>query len=74
VTDPEQVDLEAWARLAEECEFGRGIGAIVRRRTAALLRAVDLWRREGWDQGWSTEAIDPIVDVCRRRASQLLDG
>jgi serine/threonine-protein kinase HipA len=74
VTDPNAVDLQAWVRLAEECELGRGIGAIIRRRTAALLRAVALWQDEGFDQGWTSEAIEPIVDVCRRRASQLLDS
>lgn len=74
VTDPDQVDLPAWMRLAEECELGRGIGPIVRRRTAAVLRAVALWQNQGFDHGWTADVVDPIVDVCRRRASQLLDG
>jgi serine/threonine-protein kinase HipA len=74
VTDPNEVDLQAWIRLAEECDLGRGIAPIVRRRTAAVLRAAADWRETALSQGWHREVIDAIIDVCHRRAAQLLDG
>jgi serine/threonine-protein kinase HipA len=74
VTDPAEVDLQAWMRLAEECQLGRGIAPIIRRRAAAVLRVVASWREVALREGWHREVIDEIVEVCRRRAAQLLDS
>ena len=74
VADPAKVDMEAWARLAEECHLSRGIAPIVRRRTAALLRAVADRREAAIRDGWHSEVIDAIVDLCRGRAAQLLES
>ncbi|HEX6602009.1 MAG TPA: HipA domain-containing protein, partial [Solirubrobacterales bacterium] len=73
VTDPDEVDLQAWLRLAEECQLSRGIVPIIRRRTAAVSRAVAHWREAALHDGWHLEVIDEIADVCRRRAAQLLE-
>jgi serine/threonine-protein kinase HipA len=72
VTDPDEVDLRAWARLAEECQLGRGILPIVRRRTAGVVRAVSHWREAARVDGWHGPVIDQIAEVCNRRAAQLL--
>jgi serine/threonine-protein kinase HipA len=73
-TDPARVDMDAWARLAEECQLGGGISPIVRRRTAAVLRAVTDWQGIAVEQGWHSDVIDAIVDVCQARAAQLLES
>ncbi len=74
VTNPDEVDLQAWMRLAEECDLSRGIGPIIRRRTAAVLRVVADWRKNALQDGWHRDVIDAIVDVCDRRAAQLLES
>lgn len=72
VEDPEQVDLVAWRRLAEECGFGGGIVPLVRKRAGAVLRAAEFWREAAETDGWHRPVIEGIVDVCRRRVEQLL--
>ena len=72
VRDPGQVDLDAWARLADECGFGGGIGAIVRRRAAAVVRSAEVHRDIARANGWHRPVIDAIVDVCRERAERLI--
>lgn len=74
VTDPGQVDIHAWERLAEECQLSRGIVQIVRRRTAALLRAVVQWQEDAKQDGWHSDVVDAIVEVCQNRAGQLLNS
>lgn len=74
VTDPDQVDIHAWERLAEECRLGRGIVQIVRRRAAALLRATAQWQENARQDAWNTDVIDAVVKVCRNRAAQLLES
>lgn len=74
VTDPDKVDMQAWLRLAEECELSRGIAPIIRRRTAAVRRAVGDWRQNALLDGWHQDVIDAIVEVCERRAAQLLES
>jgi serine/threonine-protein kinase HipA len=74
VADPAKVDMEAWVRLAEECRLGRGIAPIVRRHTAALLRAVVTWREATVQDRWHGEVIDAIVELCRERAAQLQES
>jgi len=74
ITDPHEVDLPAWARLAEECGLSRGIAPIIRRRTAAVLRAVAGWRESAVRDRWHRPIVDEIVEVCRRRATQLVDS
>jgi len=74
VADPASVDMDAWARLAEECELSRGIAPIIRRRTMAVLRAVASWRKIAAEQGWPGGVIDRIAEVCRARAVQLLES
>lgn len=72
--DPDAVDLEAWRRLAGECGFGGGMAALVRRRTAAILRFTELERGNAERRGWHRPVIDRIVQVCRRRAGRLIEG
>lgn len=74
ITDPTEVDMQAWVRLAEECELGRGIAPIVRRQTASVLQAVDHWRESAERDGWHREVIDAIVEIARLRAAQLLES
>ncbi|HMI80977.1 MAG TPA: HipA domain-containing protein [Solirubrobacterales bacterium] len=74
VTDPAKVDMQAWARLAEECQLSRGIGPIVRRRSAGLLRAAEGWRRNALHDRWHRDVIDAIIEVARTRAAQLLES
>jgi serine/threonine-protein kinase HipA len=74
VADPAQVGMEAWAQLAEECGFGGGIVPLVRRRAAAVLRVVERWRYNAVKDRWHRPVVDAIVDICRLRASQLLDA
>ncbi len=73
-TDPTEVDMQTWVRLAEECELGRGIAPIVRRQTAAVVRAVGQWRESAQRDGWHREVIDAIVEISRGRAAQLLES
>jgi serine/threonine-protein kinase HipA len=70
--DPDAVDIEAWRRLAGECGFGGGMAALVRRRTAAILRFAELERGNAEKRGWHRPVIDKIVEVCQRRASRLV--
>lgn len=72
--DPAKVDMGAWTQLAEECELSRGIAPIVRRRTTAALKAAVEWRDNAAQDGWHSDVIDAIVDVCRTRAAQLLES
>jgi serine/threonine-protein kinase HipA len=74
IADPDRVDLAAWIRLAEECQLSRGIVPIIRRRTTAVLRAVADWQGAALRDGWHADVIDAIVDVCDRRAAQLLES
>jgi serine/threonine-protein kinase HipA len=74
ITDPDEVDVAAWGRLAEECQLGRGIAPIIRRRTAAVQRAVVSWRESAVQDGWHRDVIDEIVEVCRSRAVQLTES
>lgn len=73
VEDPGGVGIDAWAALAEECGFGGGIAPLVRRRAAAVLRAVESWRDIALEERWHHPVIDAIADVCRERAAQLVD-
>lgn len=74
VDDPAQVDLAAWGRLADECGFGGGVGAIVRRRAAMILRSAEGHRDIAGSGGWHRPVIDAIVDTCRERAKRLIAG
>jgi serine/threonine-protein kinase HipA len=71
IDDPAGVGMDAWVALAEECAFGGGMVTLVRRRTAALLRSVELWRDVSRREGWHSPVIDAIIDVCHQRAAQL---
>lgn len=73
-TDPMKIDMDAWARLAEECQLSRGIAPIIRRRTSAAVRAVTRWRENAAQDGWHSDVIDAIVDVCQTRAAQLVES
>jgi serine/threonine-protein kinase HipA len=74
VSDPARVDMEAWARLAEECGLSRGIVPIIRRRTKWVLRAAVGWREDAMIDGWHRPVIDEIIDLCRARAAELLES
>jgi serine/threonine-protein kinase HipA len=74
VADPEQVDLEAWFLLADECGLGGGIGALIKRRAVAVVKSAERHREIALANGWHRPVIDAIVDICRRRAAQLTEG
>lgn len=71
IDDPGQVDLAAWARLADECGFGGGIESIVERRAGVVVRSAEGHRELARKNGWHRPVIDAIVDTCRERAAQL---
>jgi serine/threonine-protein kinase HipA len=73
VEDPAEVDMAAWDRLAGECGFGGGMGAVIRRRAAAVLRSAEGHRDIARANGWHRPVIDAIVDICRERAARLVD-
>lgn len=74
VDDPAAVDLDAWSRLAEECDFGGGIHKIVQRRATLAVRSAEGHRKIAIANGWHRPVIDAIVDICRERAARLTDG
>lgn len=74
VARPAAVDMGSWATLAEECQLGRGIGPIVRRHTAAVLRAIAHWRESAQRDGWHSQVIDAIAEISSARAAQLLES
>lgn len=71
VDDPRQVDLAAWTRLSEECQFGGGIGPLLRKRAKLVLRSVEGNRRLAERNGWHRPVIDAIVDLCRERVAAV---
>jgi serine/threonine-protein kinase HipA len=71
VDRPGQVDIEAWARLAEECELGGGIGPLLRKRAKTVLWSVETHRRLAEENGWHRPVIDAIVDLCRERVAAV---
>lgn len=74
VVDPAEVDLGAWETLAAECGFGKGIVPLVKRRAAWILRGAEGWHRSAEIDGWHRPVIDAILDVCRERATRLIDA
>jgi serine/threonine-protein kinase HipA len=79
IDDPEEVDMAAWGRLAEECELGGGIAPLIRRRAKAALKAAEIWRTDPWVGAQKSlalhrDVLDAIVDVCRRRTMQLVES
>ena len=74
VEDPEEVDLAAWKRLAEECGFGGGIAPLIRKRAKWVLRAAEGRRSSAQRGGWHSAVIDAIVEVCRGRVARLVEG
>jgi serine/threonine-protein kinase HipA len=71
IDDPRQVDIEAWARLSEECQFGGGIRPLLRKRAKLVLWSVEANRRLAQENGWYRPVIDSIVDLCRERAAMV---
>jgi serine/threonine-protein kinase HipA len=71
---PNQVDLDAWARLADEAGLGAALGGIVQRQTQAVLRSAGGLARTAQVEGWHRPVIDRIVDACRERAARLIDA
>lgn len=74
IDDPDQVDLAAWTRLADEAGLGAVIGGVVQRQAQAVLRSAGKVAREVQAEGWHRPVIDAIVDVCRERAGRLIDA
>lgn len=74
VSDPAKVGMEAWERLAEECDLSRGIAPIIRRRAASALRDAVKWRDNAVVDRWHRPVVDEIVEVCRARTAQLLES
>jgi serine/threonine-protein kinase HipA len=72
--DPDQVDMAAWLRLADECGFGGGMAGVVRRRAATAVRVVEAHREMFESNGRYRPVIGAIVDVCRERAKRLIEG
>ena len=71
VDDPRQVDLDAWARLSEECQFGGGVGPLLRKRAKLTLWSVEANRELAKNNGWHRPVIDAIVDLCRERVAAV---
>lgn len=71
VDDPRQVDLDAWARLSEECGFGGGIGPLLRKRARTILWSAETHRDLAEENGWHRPIVDAIVDLCRERVAAV---
>jgi serine/threonine-protein kinase HipA len=71
VSDPAQVDLGAWQRLAEECGFSRGMPSMVKKRVERVLWSLEAHRGTVSRGGDDPPIVDAIVEVCRKRAEQL---
>ncbi len=71
VDDPRQVDVDAWARLSEECRFGGGVRSLLRKRADKVLWSAESNREFAVKSGWHRPVIDAIVDLCRERVAAL---
>ncbi len=71
VDDPRQVGVEAWTRLSEECQFGGGVGPLLRKRAKLVLWSVEANRRLAEENGWHRPVIDSIADLCRERVAAV---
>lgn len=71
IEDPREVDMEAWVRLSEECQFGGGIGSLLRKRARAVLRSVESNRQIAEENGWHRPVIDSIAGLCRERVAAI---
>jgi serine/threonine-protein kinase HipA len=74
VEDPAGVDLAAWAKLASDSGLGGQLTGLVRGWSRDTLAAAEALSRAATDKGWHRPVIDTIVDVCRERASRLIDA
>jgi serine/threonine-protein kinase HipA len=74
IDDPNQIDLRAWSRLADEAGLGTAIVGVVRRQAQAVMRAAGTVAESAQRDGWHRPVIDAIVDGCRERAGRLIDG
>jgi serine/threonine-protein kinase HipA len=72
-SDPERVSLAAWHRLAIESSLGRQLVGFVRGWSREVLAAAESLRDQERDAGAHRPVVEKIVDICRGRASQLLD-
>lgn len=72
VFEPSEVDMTSWIQLAQECGLSSGIVSIVKKKTAQVLRIVEERRKAFELSGRHRPVVDTIVEVCRRRAGQLL--
>lgn len=71
--DPAQVNLTAWNRLAVESSLGRQLVEFVKGWTREVVAAAEGLRDQERGDGRRQPVIEKIVDICRARASQLLD-
>jgi serine/threonine-protein kinase HipA len=71
VEDPRDVDVSAWARLSEECQFSGGVGSLLRKRGRIVLKALDIHRDLAVKKGWHRPVIDAIVELCRERVAAV---
>lgn len=71
VDDPTRVDIDAWARLSEECGFGGGVGSLLRKRAKTVLWAAESQQNLATRNGWHRPVIDSIVDLCRQRVAAV---
>jgi serine/threonine-protein kinase HipA len=72
-SDPERVSLAAWHRLAVESSLGRQLVEFVRGWSREVLAVAESLRDQERDAGTYRPVVEKIVDICRGRASQLLD-
>jgi serine/threonine-protein kinase HipA len=72
VDDPADVGPAAWEQLARECGLGGQLGRFVRDWTIETATQALGLRDRALAEGWHRPIIDRIVEVCRRRAEQLL--
>jgi serine/threonine-protein kinase HipA len=71
ISEPENVDLAAWERLASDSGFGGQLPGFVRRWSADVLVCVEKVCQAAEAEGWHRPVIDRIAELCRARASRV---
>jgi serine/threonine-protein kinase HipA len=72
--DPREVNMESWERLGVDSGLGGSLSKFVRRWSVEVLAGAEACRQRAADEGWHHAVIDAIVEVCRERASRLIDA
>jgi serine/threonine-protein kinase HipA len=72
VDDPEQVDMDAWRRLAADAGLGGQLPALLSERTERIVRCAEALAVTAKAEGWHRPIVDRIVDLMKVRARQLI--